>query len=418
MSFATAIEIFRQVAESLRANKLRSILASLGVVIGISLVILMAYALSGLDLALAKTFNIIGRDMLYVDKWDWAGGKSWKLLRQRKDISLEQAQELVDRLTTAELAVPIARKWGVRVKYESDVYEGISLQGVTSKYALTPAGSVEQGRFFSSFEDEYSKNVAVLGYRVYETMFPNGGGIGKTIKINGHKFKVIGYIERRGVLFIDFVDHLIFIPLSNFLGKFGDEHRSLSIAVKAPSESTLDEVRSETRGLMRTIRNIHPSDEDDFSINESKAFEETVESFQAGIWSVGIGMTILSFVVGIIGIMNIMFVSVAERTKEIGIRKAIGARKNAILLQFIFESMTLCFIGALVSFIFSSLVILGLSHFLPIWWDPDLDFLPATLSGNMFLITTIISLFVGMLAGLIPAIRASNLDPVDALRYE
>ena len=417
MIFSQLIEVFRQVVTSLRANFLRSILSALGVVIGISIVILMGYILTGLDLAMEKTFNIIGTDMLYVDKWDWAGGKSWKLIRQRKPITMEQAEELTERLEHAELAMPVARNWGLSIKYDGELYSGLIAMGTWSQYAKTPAGEILEGRFFTEFEEETGQNVIVLGHKVYEKIFPNKDAIGKEVKIDGHKFKVIGVVEKRGVLFVDFVDIQCFMPMKTFLKVFGEFNRSISVAVKAGSEQNMNPVRWEVLGNMRQIRNIKPWEEEDFSINESKSFEKSVEKFRLYTWGIGIGMTSLSFIVGIIGIMNIMFVSVTERTREIGIRKAVGANKFSILMQFIFESMILCFAGALVSFAFTSVIILIASFAIP-FAVPSIDFMPRLIPADLFIIATIVSFFVGIAAGFIPALRAANLDPVDALRYE
>lgn len=417
MSLFEISENIKIAFDSMKANKLRSLLASLGVVIGISFVILMGWVLKGLDQALDDTFNIIGTDMLYVDKWDWAGGRNWKLIQQRKHISLRQANEFCSRIRSAELSMPVVRSWQTVLKYESDEYTGISAQGTWAEYGLTPAGKVAQGRFFSEFETRSGANVVVLGHKVNQTIFPNGDAVGKTIKIQGRKYQVIGVITKQGTMLLDFVDNQVIMPLNSFLKTFGSFRRNISIAVKAGNVDNLDPVRTETQGLMREIRNLHPGDEDDFSINETKAFESQVATFRLWVWGIGIGMTILSFIVGIIGIMNIMFVSVTERTKEIGIRKAIGAKKSSILIQFIVESSALCFFGAIIAFIICSIIVFLLATFLP-KVAPGTEFLSPIMPYQLLVIASAVSIFVGMAAGLIPAMRAANLNPVDALRYE
>lgn len=398
-------------------NKLRSFLASLGVVVGISFVLLTGWILTALDGALEDTFNLIGADMLYVDKWDWAGGKRWEDIRQRKPISLPQAKELCERMTSSELALPIARRFGGAIKYKENKIDGVTVQGTKSGYGLTPGGTIIQGRFFNENEDNYSANVVVLGYGVNKTLFPNNDGIGKTLKIAGNNFSVIGVVKKQSTVMMDFIDNQVYVPLTSFVGTFGSFRRSLSVAIKAGSKERLDIVRAEAEGVMRTIRNIKPGQDNDFSINETKAFEETIKTFRMYVWGIGIGMTILSFIVGIIGIMNIMFVSVAERTKEIGIRKAIGAPKRSILFQFIIESAVLCFIGALTSLALCSSLVFGAATILPKYYE-SLSFLSPIMPYELFVIATIVSVVVGILAGLIPAYRAANLDPVDALRFE
>jgi len=417
MRISEIIESVRISYAAMWANKMRSFLASLGVVIGISFVILMGWVLSGLDKAMQDTFNIIGVDMLYVDRWDWAGGKSWKEIRQRKDISLKQVEGLISRLQSAEVAIPMVTKWGGALKYDSEQYSGFRIVGTTYEHSLTPAGEIEMGRHFSRFEEEKGANVVIIGQKIYETIFNGKDAIGETIKLSGHKFTIIGVIRKQGTMFFDFLDYQCFIPIKRFTSIFGKYSRSYTVSIKAGSEERLDEVRSETIGLMREIRNIEPQEDNDFSINETKAFESSVATIRLYVWGIGIGMTFLSFIVGIIGIMNIMFVSVTERTKEIGIRKAIGAKKSSIMSQFLVEAASLCFIGAITAFIGTSILIYLAATFLP-KIVPELEFLPSFMPYELLFIATVVSVLVGVLAGVIPAFRASNLNPVDALRYE
>ena len=212
---------------------------------------------------------------------------------------------------------------------------------------------------------------------------------------------------------MDFVDNQVIIPISTFFGVYGMSSRSISIAVKAGTAEKLDETRAEATGLMRSVRNIPPGDEEDFSINETQTFKEQVETLRLATWGIGIGLTLLSFTVGIIGIMNIMFVSVTERTKEIGIRKSLGAKSTSILTQFLVESASLCLVGAVIAFVFCSIVIA-----IAVRLVPEADFLSPYVPPQLIIIAGIVSIIVGILAGIVPAMRASALDPVEALRYE
>lgn len=417
MTFSEIYENIKLAIDSMRSNKVRSLLASLGVLIGISTVILMGWVLSGLQSAMDDTFRIIGVDMIYLDKWDWAGGKNWKELRNRKDLTLEQAEQFMGLVQSAEVMFPSMRDWSGTIKYGSDNFRGISIIGTTHHHGLTPAGETTVGRHFTQFEEDTKSNVVVIGSKVSETVFPNGNAVGSEIKINGHKFTIIGVIKQQGTMFLDFIDNQVFLPLGSFVKVFGKVKRSVSIGVKAGSEEMLDEVRAESRGIMRSIRNVPPMAPDDFSINETKAFESQTATIKLYVWGVGIGMTVLSFLVGIIGIMNIMFVSVSERTKEIGIRKAIGAKKRSILFQVISEASALCLMGAVISLAVCSIIAYGVATILP-KFIPQAAFLTPYLPMELLIIASFVSLVVGILAGLIPAIRAANLDPVEALRFE
>jgi len=218
---------------------------------------------------------------------------------------------------------------------------------------------------------------------------------------------------------MDFIDNQVFIPLFAFRSSFGFFGRSFSVGLKAGSEKMLNIVRDEAVGHMRSIRNVPPIAEDDFSINEMKAFDQQAKNIRLGIWIVGMGLTLLAFIVGSIGIMNIMYVSVTERTKEIGVRKAIGARRSSILSQFLIESALLCLTGAVVAFPIAQILV-GSTQYLAVhvleqdWAAVVSPFVPLGLLG----IAVAVSIIVGLLAGLMPAIKASGLDPVEALRSE
>ena len=411
-------ESIRIAASALRINLMRSVLTTAGVVVGVVLVVIMGWTIQGLDTVWEKTIGIIGRDMIYLDKWNWAGGGNWRKMRARKDITLRQAQLVKERMESAEVVIPTVRKWGGGVQYGSKTVR-CGVQGATHEYGQTPAGTTYMGRWFTEIEDINAQKVIVLGWGIAQTLFPGVDPIGKEIKVAGHPFEIIGVVEKRGMMFLGFIDNQVFIPLETFQSTYGFYDRSFSVAVKAGNERLLDIVRAEAIGHMREVRNVPPGEDDDFSVNEMEAFDKQVETIRAVIWIVGIGLTLLAFVVGSIGIMNIMFVSVTERTKEIGLRKALGARKGSVLMQFLTESAFLCVIGALIALPISQIII-GAARWIIIeqigwdWVEIVSPIIPLDLVG----IAIGVSIIVGLAAGFTPALRASALDPVEALRFD
>lgn len=412
------VESFRIAFESVRMNLLRSILTTAGVVVGVVLVVLMGWTINGLNAVWERTISIIGKDMIYVDKWNWTGGGNWRKMEARKDLTLGQVETFIARAEAPELVMPTVRSWGASVVVGNQSLR-CSAMGVTHEYGLTPAGEIASGRFFNQIEDQQAADVVVIGHNVAKTLFPKGDALGKTLKINQRPLRIIGVVEKRGFLFMDFIDNQVFVPLLTFRSLYGFQGRSFSIAIKAGNEAMLTVVRDEAVGLMREIRNVPPTSEDDFSINEMKAFDAQAANIRLYIWIVGIGLTVLSFIVGSIGIMNIMFVSVTERTKEIGVRKAIGAKRRSIAIQFLIESTMLCLTGAIVAFPISQLLV-GSAQWLAVH---AFDFEAATVVSpfiplDLLGIAAVVAVVVGLAAGLVPAVKAAMLHPVEALRFE
>lgn len=410
------IESFKQAFESLKANKLRSFLASLGVVVGVSFVILMGWALSSLDNAVNDLYDSFGQDVMYVSKWDWAGGDNWEEERNRKPITMNQAKELIEKLPGIEFAYPMS--WdNCTIKYGNS-QTNAQVRAVGYQFAYTPTAKFTDGRCFTQTEENNDIPSIVLGSKLADAVFDGQQAVGKQIKIKGRNFTVVGVLKKQGNALDDSDDKSVYLSMKNYLSTFGNiGNRSFNIMVKVGSVTNMEQTRDEITGVFRSVRNLQPGSKNDFSINEVSAFKEQMSTIRTVVYSVGIGMTGLSFIVGIIGIMNIMFVSVSERIKEIGLRKALGAKKVTILLQFVVESSFLCVLGSLVSLAVCSLLVwiavMVIQNF-----NPDLTFIKPYLSFDLFFIAAGISAFVGILAGLIPAIKAANLDPVEALRFE
>jgi putative ABC transport system permease protein len=412
--FAEYADVVTSAVESLRANPLRSLLTALGVTIGVAFVSLMGWALGSLDAAWESTLSTLGQDMLYVDKWNWAGGGNWRSVMNRKNITIDQAEEIARRLRAASMVYISADAWGKTVVRADKKASGVVIEGTMARFGLLPSTTLSDGRFFSEMEEQHAAAVAVIGDGVRAALFGHRSPLGETIRIEGRPFVVIGVMNKRGTLFTDFLDRTVYIPLPAFFGLYGRYSRSVTVAVKARSPEDLAELRDDLRGIVRSVRMLSPDAPDDFAINEAQVFRDQVANIRMVIGMVGIGLTALSFLVGVIGITNVMFVAVVERTKEIGIRRAIGARRRSILAQFLAEATILCVAGALVGIALAS----GLIAVAALLLRTQMEFLLPFVPLDVVALAVGSSICVGVIAGFVPALRAARLDPVEALRYE
>jgi putative ABC transport system permease protein len=392
---------------ALVSNKARAVLTMLGIIIGIISVTLMGAAIEGLTRAFNNSISAIGADVLYVQKWPWMDtGEDWWKFRNRRDLKIEYADQIKTDATQLAAVAPVVGRMGT-LKYENKTANNVQVQGTTADLAYVSNMSFTDGRFFTDQESRGDRPLAVIGSDVAEQLFPNQDPIGKRLKVNGLSFRVIGVRSKEGSFMGMFsLDNVVIIPIGQFQDIFG-KHFHPSIEARVSNPNDLENAKEELRGIMRKIRGLSPFQEDDFSINQQDLLTSAFNKIAGVIAAVGLFVTALSLFVGGIGIMNIMFVSVTERTKEIGIRKALGARRRTILVQFLIESTLICLGGGLVG--------LGLSYPLSMLVD---KFLPTSLPLSIALAGIVISLAVGVISGIIPAMRASKLDPVDALRYE
>ncbi len=391
---------------ALMANKIRAALTMISILIGIAAVTLMGAAITGLTNSFNKSFSVLGVDVLYVDKWQWIGGSEWWKYRNRKDLKVDYADRIKEEATLAAAVAPEIDRNGV-VRYEDKVADNVDIDGTTAALPDVTDMSLDDGRFFTVEEDRGDRPLAVIGSDVADALFQNTDPVGQTIKIDGLPFRVIGIRSKEGSFLGMFsLDNVVFIPIGRFQDIFGTRF-SATIDVRASNVKDLDDSKEELRGIMRKIRGLAPYQEDDFSINQQDQFTNTFDQMIDYVGVIGLFVTALSLFVGGIGIMNIMFVSVTERTKEIGIRKALGAPRRTILTQFLLEAVLICLGGGL----------LGLAASYPLSMLVD-KFLPTSMPISLAIIGILISLVVGIVSGIVPALRASKLDPVDALRYE
>lgn len=387
-------------------NKVRSILTLLGIVIGILAVTLMGTLISGLDRSFDRSMDFLGRDVLFISKHKWFDNRSWWEIRNRPNIKPDYVED-IKRQSRYALAVTPSVTRRVSVVRGKNSLMGVELEGTTSESIQTSTANIARGRFITTGENRSGSRVAVIGHDVARELFANENPLGGKIKLGNYRFRVIGVIEKQGkFLGLFSQDNVVVIPLGTFERLFSRRGWA-QIKVKVAAEN-MAKAKDELTGILRRLRGLKPGEEDNFAINQQEAFRDQYNMIKLAIGGTGVFITILSLVVGGIGIMNIMFVTVKERTREIGIRKAIGATRNMILGQFILEAVIICLVGGAVG--------LGLS-----WGGSlliDQFIFPSAMPVWLALFSIFLSVAVGLVSGLAPAYRAARLDPIEALRYE
>ncbi len=412
--FYELTESVRIAVAQIRANKMRSVLTALGVIIGIVAVTLMGTAIKGIDTGFQNSLAMLGNDIFYVEKWPWFGAEDWWNYINRPNIRITDAERL-NRIientpdSLLEVAVPRAGR-GCSVKFGDGRVDGIFAFGTTADYARITTVDIAEGRLFNEVEANAGRAVCVLGYTVAEALFPRQSALGQTVILDGHPCTVIGIFAKQGeFLGLFSFDNQVVMPITAFAKMFG-ARRGAQLQVKVADKTKMAAAKDELIGAMRRVRGQLPGERDNFTVNEQQAFKAQIDPIIYSIFIAGLFITGLSLFVGAIGIMNITFVSVKERTKEIGTRKAIGARRRTILLQFLIEAVSISLIGGVVGLGVAYLVFLGIHFQMPNF--------PAQFSVLLVLLGMGMSVLAGVLAGFVPAWGASRLDPVVALRYE
>jgi len=394
---------------AIRANKIRSALTMLGIFIGITVVVLMSTAIKGIDNSFQKGISALGTDVLYIDKWAWFTNEEWWRLRNRKNIDIADFERFKE-LAKLPLAVAPVTNSRQTIKYQDRRVESVFLNGSNSDYVKTTNFTFDQGRFYSEIESNASRQVVVLGSEISKNLFPRGDALDKTIKVGGANYKVIGVLTEQGstVLGPFNPDNQVFVPIGTIFKNYISHNRgTITINVRAQNPGMIEETKAEAIGVMRKVRGLKYFEENDFTVNQQEALMEQYNSVVGVIQIAGLFITGLSLFVGAIGIMNIMFVSVRERTREIGIRKAIGAKRRTILAQFLLESSTICLVGGIAGLIAAVLLSMVVNQFLP-----------TSVQIDAVIIALAVALITGVLSGLAPAYMAAKLDPVESLRYE
>ncbi len=393
---------------AIRANKLRSVLTTLGIVIGIVTVTLMGTAIQGVNNSFMGSISSIGADVLYVERSSWFvnSREAWMKVARNPNVTLADADALQRQMTLARAIAPVAQDWDT-VKYQKRASSSTQVVGTSEGYQYTSGIVMAEGRFLSAAECDGGRPVCVIGAELATNIFLNASPLGEKIYLDKHEFEVVGVLDKQGGFAEQGgADGQIIIPLPQFTRHIW-ANPPFTIQVKVSDLAQLPDAKEELRSILRRFRHIAPGDNDNFSINQQDQYLEMFHKVAGTIAAVAIFITGLSLFVGGIGIMNIMFVSVAERTREIGVRKAIGAKRRTILLQFLIEAACICLIGGIIALLIA--------------WPATLllkKVMPATLSPLIVCISLGASAMTGILSGFLPAWRAARMNPVDALRNE
>ena len=403
-------ESFIFALQAIRVNKVRTLLSLLGITIGIFSVISVFTVFDSMERSIKSSIDSLGDNVLFIQKWPWSMGGSypwWKYMK-RPEPQIKELEEIQRKSNTIEAAAFMIGANRV-VKYKNNSIEDATILAASHDYNQVMKFDLQEGRYFTPIESTSGKNVVIIGAEIADNLFDNLDPIGRKIKIFGRKLEIIGITIREGEnIFGDSNDDQLIIPI-NFARTVIDlRNTSTSIIVKAKPNVSNDEMMDELTGILRSLHKLKPAEDDDFAINETDIITKGFESLFGIIAVVGWIIGGFSLLVGGFGIANIMFVSVKERTSQIGIQKSLGAKNYFILLQFLFEAVFLSlFGGAIGLLIILTLVIIVNMQDLP---------LDLVLTQGNIILGIGVSGFIGLISGFIPAFNASKLNPVDAMR--
>ncbi len=405
------VEPFFMALQSLWANKLRSFLTLLGVIIGVFTIIGMQSVIAGFRENVHEQLSILGSNTFQVQKYPAVdrGGTDRTEYWNRRNLTWEQAEAIQE--NAVHVAAVGIENWqgGQIIKYKDEqTTPSMSVAGATPEFAIANGYYVEEGRFLTESDILHNRNVTVVGVDIVEQLFPNINPLGMDVKIMGRPFQVIGVLEERGTQFGSSGDNRVIIPLGMWQKMFGTQ-LSVNITVRAASAEEYQDAVDEVTAILRTVRKVPPGDPNDFEIFSSETLTTTFDDMTMMVRFAAIGIASISLIVAGIGIMNIMLVAVTERTREIGIRKAIGAQRWDIMWQFLVESMILSLMGGLIGVslgILLAQIVSGATQ------------LPAVIPIWTVLVSLIFCSMIGLFFGMYPAAKASKLDPIESLRYE
>ncbi|OGU37561.1 MAG: peptide ABC transporter permease [Ignavibacteria bacterium GWB2_35_6b] len=407
------MEIIKVALSSLGANRLRSSLTMLGIIVGIFSIISISTIITMLQSSIEEGVSMLGQNTFQIQKWDiiiGGGPQNRARFRNRKDITIEEYVRLKEMLVDAKALG--AEQWGfgkILLYGNKETNPNISLSGCTPESFPNNQWSVDKGREFTQNDVDHYQKVVVLGADVAEALFEFVDPIGQEIKVDGHKLKVIGVLEKQGSVFGQSQDNFAVMPITTSQNFYGKRSRSISITVTSVDRNSYEDLIEKAIGAMRTIRKVSAGEENDFGIFSNQSILTQINNITEGVRIGSYVVAAIALLAAGVGIMNIMLVSVTERTKEIGIRKAVGAKKRNVLLQFLVEAVALSLAGGFIG------IILGIAA-----GNLAGSFLEAkaVFPIDWVAIGITLCVIIGVTFGTYPAYKAANLDPIDALRYE
>jgi putative ABC transport system permease protein len=406
------ITSLKMALQEFRSNKLRTFLSLLGITFGIFCIISVLATISSMKTAVQNDIKSLGTNTVFIDKWEYRNDNNypWWRYYKRPTPKYEELKQLKDRVSIIENATYMTSDQSV-FEYQNDLLNGINYYGVTEDFAKIEHFNIGEGRYLQQTEFDQGANSLVIGHNVAEKIFVNPEkSIGKTVRLKGGKpALVIGVIEKQGQSMMDMwqYDDCIIMPYKFLKQIIRDEDAQPKIIVEGKENISIPALKDELQGAMRSIHKLSPSQEDDYSLNDIESFSKFMDSIFSNINIGGWAIALLSLIVGMFGVANIMFVTVRERTAQIGLKKALGAKRSTIVSEFLLESSFLCIIGGLIGMIAVFILAAILSQVFSFK-----VFIPMDIIG----LAVGICLVVGILAGIIPAVIAARLDPVVAIR--
>jgi putative ABC transport system permease protein len=410
------VELRESVSMALNAitvHKLRSTLTLLGVLIGVFSIIVVMTAMRVLERSVESNLSQLGGQTFAIQKWpevQFGDRSDWEKYWRRKDITLEQEQTVEEKATLAAAVGTEGSFWGgqIQTRYAKTA-PTVQMFGETPGSFLAHNWTIEDGRILVDSDVDGTRDVCVLGNALAKTVFPFGSALGQELKINGINYTVIGVLASKGAALGGSQDNFVIVPITTALDRYGLPWTGLTILVQARNSAVYADCEDQVRGILRAARKVRPGVPDDFELFSN---DSLIEQFNTFTRAVRVGVMVVSSIALIaagVGIMNIMLVSVTERTREIGVRRAIGAKKRNIMTQFIVEAIVLCEVGGVIG------VVLGILGGNILAWYMKV---PPAVPVDWIVLGLLICSIVGVVFGTYPAFKAANLDPIDSLRYE